>query len=55
MKLITRLRVADLMSYMITGWQTGISDDGRGSQRITRTSNRGCTGETAEVPRETDI
>lgn len=53
--LITSLRVAYLMSYMITGWQTSISHNGCTSQRIARTSDRGCTGEATEVSRDTDV
>lgn len=52
---VARLRVTNLMSYMITGWQTGVSHNGRTPQRIARTGDRGCAGEAAEAARDADI
>lgn len=55
MKLITRLRVAYLMSYVITGRQTGVSHNGRAPRRIARTGDRGRTGEAAEITGDADV
>lgn len=55
MKLITRLRVAYLMSYVITGRQTGVSHNGRAFRRIACTGDRGRAGEAAEITGDANV
>lgn len=54
-RLITRLRVAHLMGYVVTGRETSVSHDNRPAGKVARTGDRGCTGESAEISGDANI